>query len=80
MKEEEILEILKNIASEQLGIDADKITLKSILTDDLEADSLDVVELVMNIEEHFGITIPDSDAEKIVTVEDMVKYIATHTA
>ena len=73
--EEEIFEKLKKIIAEQFGIDEIKITKDSILTDDLAADSLDIVELVMNIEENFNIQIAESDAERIVTVGDMVKYI-----
>ncbi len=75
MNKEEILEKLKNIIVDQLGIDKESVTEESTFVDDLEADSLDIVELIMNIEEEFEIEIPDADAEKIVTVGDVVKYI-----
>ena len=80
MNEEEIFEKLKSIIIEQLEVDEEKINLNSTLTDDLEADSLDIVELVMNIEDEFGISIPDSAANEIVTVGDMVKYLAKNIA
>ena len=75
MNENEILEKLKDIIVEQLGVEEEIITGESTFVDDLSADSLDIVELVMNIEEEFDIEIPDEDAEKIVTVGDVVKYI-----
>ena len=76
MSENEIYEKLKSIVKEQLGVDEDKITMEATFIDDLSADSLDIVELVMNIEEEFDIEIPDSDAEKIVTIGDVVEYIS----
>ena len=75
MKEEEIFEKLKKIIVDQLGVNEENIEMKSTFVDDLAADSLDIVELVMSIEEEFEIEIADSDAEKIVTVKDVVKYI-----
>lgn len=75
MKKEEILEKLKEIIVDQLGVNADDVTMEATFVDDLSADSLDIVELVMNIEETFEIEIPDSAAEKIVTVGDVVDYI-----
>lgn len=63
------------IVSEQLNVPKDDIRLESKFVDDLKADSLDVVELVMEFEEEFGITIPDEDYEKIQTVSDAVSYI-----
>lgn len=63
------------IVSEQLNIPKEEITLASSFTDDLKADSLDLVELVMEFEEEFGITIPDDDYEKIRTVGNAVEYI-----
>jgi acyl carrier protein len=63
------------IVSEQLGVPAEEITRASSFVDDLKADSLDVVELVMEFEDTFGITIPDDDYEKIRTVGDAVDYI-----
>jgi acyl carrier protein len=63
------------IVSEQLSVPADEITRESSFIDDLKADSLDVVELVMAFEDEFGITIPDEDYEKIRTVGDAISYI-----
>lgn len=75
MNKEEILEKLKGIVVSQLSVKEEDIKLESTLVDDLSADSLDIVELVMAVEEEFGVSIPDSEAEKIVTVEDVVNYI-----
>lgn len=75
MKENEILEKLKEIIVEQLGVEKEIISEESTFVDDLSADSLDIVELIMSIEEEFDMEIPDQDAEKIVTVGDVVKYI-----
>lgn len=75
---EEIFEKLKAIVVEQLGVDEESVTMEATFIDDLAADSLDIVELVMNIEEQFDLEIPDEDAEKIVTVGDVVKYIEEH--
>ena len=76
MSENEIFEKLKGMIVEQLGVSEERIKLDSTLTDDLAADSLDLVELIMNIEEEFGIHIPDEAAEEISSVEDLVKFIA----
>ena len=75
MSSEEILEKVKGIIIEQLGVTDTAVTTEASFIDDLGADSLDVVELVMAIEEEFDIEIPDSDAEKVVTVGDVVDYI-----
>ena len=75
MSSEEIFEKVKNIIVEQLGASESSITLESSFIDDLGADSLDIVELIMALEEEFDIEIPDSDAEKVVTVGDVVDYI-----
>lgn len=75
MSSEEILEKVKAIIVEQLGVTDSSVTMEASFIDDLGADSLDIVELVMAIEEEFDIEIPDSDAEKVVTVEDVVEYI-----
>ena len=72
---EEILEKVKAIIVEQLGVADTAVTMEASFIDDLGADSLDIVELVMAIEEEFDIEIPDSDAEKVVTVGDVVDYI-----
>lgn len=76
MNKEEIFNKLKEIIVEQLGVEEEKVTMEATFVDDLSADSLDIVELVMNIEETFNIEIPDEAAEKIVTVEDVVNYIS----
>jgi acyl carrier protein len=66
---------VKEIIVQQLGVDADKVSLEASFVDDLGADSLDVVELVMAFEEEFGVEIPDEAAEKIATVKDAVEYL-----
>ena len=71
----EIFETVKKIVSEQLGVEEEIVNMESTFVDDLAADSLDIVELIMSIEEEFDIEISDEDAEKIVTVGDVVKYI-----
>ena len=75
MSSEEVLEKVKGIIVEQLGVAENSVTLEASFIDDLGADSLDIVELVMALEEEFDIEIPDSDAEKVVTVSDVVEYI-----
>lgn len=69
------LEKVTEIIVEQLGVKAEEVTPEASFVDDLGADSLDTVELVMAFEEEFGVEIPDEDAEKIQTVGDAVKYI-----
>ncbi len=66
------------IIAEQLGVDPSEVTTEASFVDDLGADSLDTVELVMALEEEFGIEIPDEDAEKITSVNDAIKYIQEH--
>lgn len=78
MSNEEIFEKLKNIIVEQLGVNEEVVKEEATFVDDLEADSLDIVELIMNIEEEFNMEIPDEETEKIVTVGDVVKYIKEH--
>ncbi len=80
MSSEEIFEKIKNIIVEQLGVAESNISLDSSFIDDLGADSLDTVELIMAIEEEFDIEIPDEDAEKVVTVQDVVDYVKDHVA
>ena len=70
-----VFEKVKEILCEQLDVEEDKVTTESSIVDDLGADSLDVVDLVMSLEEEFDIEIPDEDVENIKTVGDMVKYI-----
>lgn len=72
-------ERVKQIIVEQLGVDENEVTPTASFVDDLGADSLDTVELVMAFEEAFGIEIPDEDAEKIVTVKDASEYIQKHS-
>ena len=68
-------EKVRDIVVEQLGVEADEVAIESTFIDDLGADSLDIVELIMAFEEEFGIEIPDEAAEKIKTVQDVVTYI-----
>lgn len=67
-----------SVVSEQLGVDLDKVTINSSFVDDLGADSLDTVELVMALEEEFGCEIPDEDAEKITNVQQAVDYVTAN--
>ena len=80
MNSEEVFEKVKGIIVNQLGVTEASVTLEASFIDDLGADSLDIVELVMALEEEFDIEIPDSDAEKVVTVGDVVDYIKEHVA
>lgn len=72
----ESIDRVKKIIVDQLGVDESKITEDSSFVDDLGADSLDIVELIMAFEEEFDMEIPDEDAEKIKTVGDVVKYLS----
>jgi acyl carrier protein len=72
-------EKVRGIIVEQLGVDADEVVATASFVDDLGADSLDTVELVMALEEEFHLEISDEDAEKIGTVGDAVRYIESHT-
>jgi acyl carrier protein len=71
---------VKDVIVEKLSVDADKVTLEASFVDDLGADSLETVELIMGLEDKFGLTIADEDAEKIRTVKDAVDYIASKQA
>ncbi len=75
MSQDSIFESVKNILVEQLGVDAGDVTVESNFIDDLNADSLDIVELIMAMEQEFGISIPDEEAERIKTVNDAVQFI-----
>jgi acyl carrier protein len=75
MEREEILEKVKAVIVEQLNVEEDDVVEDAAFVDDLGADSLDIVELVMALEEEFGISIPDEDAESIKTVGDAVAFI-----
>ena len=80
MSSEEIFEKVKEIIVEQLGVAETAVTMEASFIDDLGADSLDIVELIMALEEEFDTEIPDADAEKIVTVGDVVDYIKENVA
>jgi len=73
-----VFEKVKAIIAEQLGVDEDEVTMEASFIEDLGADSLDIVELVMALEEEFDLVIPDEEAEKIRTVGQAVKYIQDH--
>lgn len=73
-----VFEKVKDIIVEQLGVDEEEIKLEASFIDDLGADSLDIVELIMALEEEFDLEIPDKEAEKIATVGDAVDYIKAH--
>ncbi len=75
MEHDEILDKVRGVIVDQLGVDEDVVTEDASFIDDLGADSLDIVELVMALEEEFGISIPDEEAESIKTVGDAVSYI-----
>ncbi|MEI6856532.1 acyl carrier protein [Psychrilyobacter sp.] len=70
-----MLDKIKEVIVDQLGVDVDQVTLEANFIDDLGADSLDTVELIMAFEEEFDIEIPDADAEKIKTVKDVVDFV-----
>ena len=80
MSSEEVFEKVKNIIVEQLGATESSVTMEASFIDDLGADSLDIVKIIMALEEEFDTEIPDSDAEKVVTVGDVVEYIKEHIA
>ena len=69
---------VKSIIAEQLGVGEDEIKAESAFIEDLGADSLDIVELVMALEEEFGLDIPDEDADKLKTVGDAMEYLKSH--
>ena len=78
MAEKSIEQRVKDIIVEQLGVKPDQVTPEAKFIEDLGADSLDTVELIMALEEEFGIEVPDEQAEKLTTVGDVVKYIEEH--
>jgi acyl carrier protein len=80
MSKEDILAKLKPIIAEQLGVDESEVKEDASFTEDLNADSLDLVELIMSLEEQFKLQISDEDAEKITTVGEAVDYISEHAS
>ncbi len=78
MEHEEIFAKVKDVIVDQLSVDEDDVTSEASFFDDLGADSLDIVELVMALEDSFGVSIPDEEAESIKTVGDAVEYIAAN--
>jgi acyl carrier protein len=74
-----VFDRVKEIIADKLSLDADEITMESSFVDDLGADSLDIVELIMALEDEFDMEIPDEEAEKISTVSNVVEYIRSHS-
>jgi acyl carrier protein len=75
---EDVLTKIQEITADRLGVDETDVTPDASFREDLEADSLDLVELIMELEEQFGMEIPDEEAEKITTVEEAVDYVVEH--
>ncbi|MEP6640361.1 MAG: acyl carrier protein [Gaiellales bacterium] len=79
MNREEALERVRSILVEQLGVDEEQVTDDASFQGDLDADSLDLVELIMELEDQFGLKISDEDAQKIATVGEAVDYVVAHS-
>ncbi|AEE96247.1 MAG: acyl carrier protein [Clostridiales bacterium] len=75
-----LFEKIRDVIVDQLGVEPDEVKLESSFIDDLGADSLDIVELIMALEEEFDMEIPDEEAENLTTVNDVVEYIKSHQA
>ena len=80
MTRDEILAKVQEITADRLGVDEGDVLPEASFREDLEADSLDLVELIMELEEQFGMEIPDEEAEKITTVDEAVEYVQGHQA
>ncbi len=78
MTEDKLFEAVKKIIVDQLGVEESLVNMESSFIDDLGADSLEIVDLIMAFESDFGITIPDEDAENLTTVQDAVEYLKEH--
>lgn len=79
MTKEEIFDQIKDMLVEQLGVDEGDVSMEAAFQDDLDADSLDLVEMIMEMEDKFGVKIPDEEAEKIRTVGQAVDYVAANS-
>ncbi|MHB1005147.1 MAG: acyl carrier protein [Chloroflexota bacterium] len=75
---ESVIERMQKIVAEQLGVDEEQVVPEASFVEDLNADSLDLVDLIMTLEEQFGMEISDEDAEKILTVQDAINYVEEH--
>ena len=79
MTKEEVFDQIKNMLVDQLGVDEDDVKIEASFQDDLDADSLDLVELIMEMEDKFGVKISDEEAQNIRTVREAVEFVSSHT-